>query len=973
MRHTHISLKLLLCPLFFAAATAPSAAASKNDSIYLNGRVKEALGKHDLTEATVYMMDDRGNPTDSCKCDKGKAFINGEIIDISSFGFRVPKRDSIFVMDVKCPKYTTQTITYELKDVGKREQRRDIPMVFLERAPRELGEVTVTATKIKFYNRGDTVVYNADAFELAEGSMLDALVAQLPGVELKEGGQILVNGEQVESLLLNGKEFFNDNNELMLENIGAYTVKNVEVYKGATTAEKRNGDTFGKKHLTMDVRLKREFNTGLTANLQAGYGTSDRYMGRLFGLWYNATTRLTLVGNINNLNDTRKPGQKDSWKPEMMPSGTRTYKMAAFDYNYESADENRAFDGNVSAEHTGNDNRTTTATTNFLSSGNTYDNSFSRNKTGKLRLSTRHDGYLKFGDWAPGYVMKGNWNDNDNDSESLSGSFSAEQQNMTMDALRAIYSEGSPETLKAILNRASTRSDGRTKNGEIQFFPRINYKIPKTEDYISNEFGVMYRSKKEDIWKDYTVNYGADPVPGDVRRQYIDNSPNTALTLRDNLTYRFRLRNFSLSLNYEYEFFNEEKDSYQYALDRLEDSGVFGTLPSGWINTLDPQNSYKSRLWRNKHSIQPSFFYHLNTKGNYLSISIHPEFTFRHDHLDYHRAGRDYPLRKDFFLASMGYWDASIYYMCGLEEENGMWHPQHMVDFNMEIKPETPALTDMLDITDDSNPLNIYVGNPDLKVSYRFHPRLSYNLNPKTAHPLKNYFSIEYTTTKDALTRGYSYDTKTGVRTNRMYNVDGNRSFTVYDNFSQQFGPINQFTVSSTTNVTFGRYADMIGVNGAEPTLSKVNTNTVSERVSLSWQIGKQSVSVNGEYLNRHSFSARPDFQSINANHFSYGIIGNFKLPYGIGINTDFNVYTRRGYGVKELDTSDAIWNARLTWTPPKAKEWTFMLDGFDMLHQLSNVNYAVTASGRTVSYSNALPRYAMISVQYRFHRQPKK
>lgn len=49
------------------------------------------------------------------------------------------------------------------------------------------------------------------------------------------------------------------------------------------------------------------------------------------------------------------------------------------------------------------------------------------------------------------------------------------------------------------------------------------------------------------------------------------------------------------------------------------------------------------------------------------------------------------------------------------------------------------------------------------------------------------------------------------------------------------------------------------------------------------------------------------------------------------------------------------------------------MFDGFDMLHQLSNVNYAVTASGRTVSYSNALPRYFMASIQYRFNRQPKK
>lgn len=181
MERTHITLKLLMALLILAAGMPCASAASSNDSIYLYGRVKEALGKHDLTDAVVYMMDNQGNPTDSCQCNKGKSYINGEIIDVSSFGFTVPKRDSVYVMDVKCPKYTTKTITYELKNVGKREQWRDIPVIFLERAPRELGEVTVTATKIKFYNRGDTVVYNADAFELAEGSMLDALVSQLPG------------------------------------------------------------------------------------------------------------------------------------------------------------------------------------------------------------------------------------------------------------------------------------------------------------------------------------------------------------------------------------------------------------------------------------------------------------------------------------------------------------------------------------------------------------------------------------------------------------------------------------------------------------------------------------------------------------------------------------------------------------------------------------------------------------------------
>ena len=62
----------------------------------------------------------------------------------------------------------------------------------------------------------------------------------------------------------------------------------------------------------------------------------------------------------------------------------------------------------------------------------------------------------------------------------------------------------------------------------------------------------------------------------------------------------------------------------------------------------------------------------------------------------------------------------------------------------------------------------------------------------------------------------------------------------------------------------------------------------------------------------------------------------------------------------------------RLTYTPPKS-HWVIMLDGFDMLNQLSNVNYSVNAQGRTITYSNVLPRYAMLHVQYRINIQPKK
>lgn len=210
------------------------------------------------------------------------------------------------------------------------------------------------------------------------------------------------------------------------------------------------------------------------------------------------------------------------------------------------------------------------------------------------------------------------------------------------------------------------------------------------------------------------------------------------------------------------------------------------------------------------------------------------------------------------------------------------------------------------------------------------------------------------------------------MRRNRTYNVDGNHTASLSDNLSLQFGPRQQFSLSNEVSYDYTNYADMIGVNLQDPVKSTVRSSNVSDRIKLGWQLGKQNISLIGYFANRHTTSSREDFSDIDARHMSYGLNGNFRLPYGFGVSTDFTLYTRRGYGVRELDTTDAIWNMRLTYTP-RGGRWVFMLDGFDMLHQLSNVNYAINASGRTVTYTNALPRYIMLSLQYRLNIQPKK
>ncbi len=155
--------------------------------------------------------------------------------------------------------------------------------VYMQRKAREvkLNEVVVKATKVKFTYRGDTLVYNADAFQLSEGSMLDALIRQLPGAELKANGQIIVNGRVVESLLLNGEDFFKKDRRIMLDNLPSYMVQNVKVYEKQSEAARTIGMKTGDEPLVMDVHLKRQYNTGLIAKerLDVEYSLGDLSVG----------------------------------------------------------------------------------------------------------------------------------------------------------------------------------------------------------------------------------------------------------------------------------------------------------------------------------------------------------------------------------------------------------------------------------------------------------------------------------------------------------------------------------------------------------------------------------------------------------------------------------------------------------------------------------------------------------------------
>ena len=195
---------------------------------YFLSQVRDGFTNAKIGGVNVYLMNEDSVVLDSCKSNSSGSF---------SIKVRREWKLKSCIIKITSPGYRTHYSSHSLRYVGKTQFHR-VPDLFMKKrntlTERTLDELTVKATKVKMYYKGDTLVYNADAFNLASGSMLDDLIRQMPGVELTRQGEVFVNGRKVENLLLNGKDFFKGNHHIMLENLPYYTVKNIKVYEQTT-------------------------------------------------------------------------------------------------------------------------------------------------------------------------------------------------------------------------------------------------------------------------------------------------------------------------------------------------------------------------------------------------------------------------------------------------------------------------------------------------------------------------------------------------------------------------------------------------------------------------------------------------------------------------------------------------------------------------------------------------------------------
>lgn len=194
-----------------------------------------------------------------------------------------------------------------------------------------LGTATVSVTASKVEQKDDTTMFNAKAYRVPEGSTLEALVKQLPGVEVGDDGSIKWNGKTVKEFLINGKDFFKGDTETAMKNLPTDLVSKIKAYDKQSDYTEQTGIDDGEETTVLDISTKKELNESWVTNLDVAYGNHDRYSGRLFATRFTDRSRVSVFGSMNNTNNQGF----GSYRGFGGSSGLTATKSAGLDFSWE--------------------------------------------------------------------------------------------------------------------------------------------------------------------------------------------------------------------------------------------------------------------------------------------------------------------------------------------------------------------------------------------------------------------------------------------------------------------------------------------------------------------------------------------------------------------------------------------------------------------------------------------------------------
>ena len=998
MQQLHNGLVLPLLLALLVLCQQPANAQSRSQQRSLTGRVVDGESNEPLARATLQLLKITKQDT---------TLVGGTLSDERGvFVFSVVANGD-YALKASYLGYKTLSKTVSLTS------RRTINLgtINLEADIVLLNEAVVTANIPKMVIKDDTVVYNADAFRVPEGSVIEALVEVLPGAKIDDDGKISINGKDVKKFKLDGRDFMTGNNEAVMKNLPSYVVDQVKAYDEKSDLSRLTGVDDGNDDFVLEFVTKRSARRGLQANPDVGYGTDHRYGVRVTAMKPFGDMRYTFMGNANNVNNRNFSGRGGRGRGN--GQGQRETKTGALDISYEN-NRDLKVSGRVTWTRNDADNWNRRGSENFVNTrGGAFSNTVSHSWTGNMNLQWTIDSMTTLS-----FRPDVSFSTNDSRSTSTNASFNANpfdyaNDEVGYDPVSATYRDYMND-LGLIVNDRQGKSLGYGRNNnassQLQLYRRfgnkgrniaisssINYADGRSRNANLSAVHLYQTSNRQGTDSTYQTNRYTQ-APNDnfsyslgatyTEPLYIFKSkPSQADTLsqgrgpfgRRNRRQSGRQGIF-LQLNYRYSYSRQKNDPSTYDFPDYTDeafadvlnqyrewAALFGYLDNPYeIYLSDSLSRYSERI-EHGHNIDVQLRLVREKMNMNAGVTIQPHRT----HYIQQYLGR--PVDTVRTVANMS------------PTLNMRYRFNQQTNLQVQLRGQTqqPNITQLLEIYDDTNPLNISMGNRGLKPSFNTNLQVNFQKQrapqfvedslgfqiPKAQRHWSFSTNGSWQVTTNAIGNIVTYNETTGGRFSRPENINGNWNVRAGASFNVGLDTLNRWDVSGGLNGSYAHHIGYVNLNRtATPDRNTTHTYNLSPDVSLSFRNRWLSCSLNGRLTYARTENRLQASRNLTTWNFSYG--GNTKVtfPWGTSLSTDFHVFSKRGYSDETLNTNELIWNAQLSHGFLRGKKLTVMLQWYDILHQQTNFTRTVNANGWTDREVNAITSYAMLHISYRLN-----
>lgn len=847
-----------------------------------------------------------------------------------------------------------------------------------------LKAATVTAMAKKVVLKEDTFVYNSAAYRTPEGSTIEELVKRLPGAEVSDDGSIKINGKEVKKILVDGKEFMTGDTKTALKNLPTSIIDKIKAYDEKSDLAKVTGIDDGEEETVLDFGIKRGMNKGLIANMDLSIGTKQRYSERGMAAYFNDRNRLMLFASANNTNDMGFPGGggPGGWGPNKQ--GLNASKMLGLNYNYENKDKLK-MDASLRWNHSDGDISSTVASENFVSQNSSFSNSraknFSRSNSwdGRFRLEWKPDTMTNIM-FRPSFTIKSS----DALARSLSAQFNADPYQITNDPLEdaaraelgledVSLSKSLLQQAGALVNLQSSSSISYSESENVKGMLQYNRRLSAMGRNVTVRTDASYgKTDANSLSLTNAYMYLVDVANGNETDHY--NTYRYNVTPTRNYSYSlqatyseplWKATFLQLSYKFTYKYSKTDRSTYNFSDFSDEEANQWASITPeyrGWGNYLGTLRSPLDEYFDSDQSRFSEYKNYIHEMQLMMRF-IRPKYNLSF-------GAMLQPQRSNFIYDYMGQ---------HIETTRNVTNFSPALDFryrfskvsNLRVNyrgtTSQPSMTDLLDITDDSNPLNIKKGNPGLKPSFTHNFRLFYN-NYIEKHQRALMTFVNFSMTRNSISDMVTYDDKTGGRTTQPENINGNWNARGAFMFNTAIDSAGVWNINTFTTLAYTNAVGYLSLDGKTSQKNTTKQTQVGERIAMGYRNNWLEVNLNGTLNYNHARNKLQASSNMNTWQFSYGPSITVTMPWGMSLSTDLSQSSRRGYSDKSMNTNELVWNAQLSQGFLKGKPLTVMIQFYDLLHQQSTLSRALTAMARTDTEYNSINSYAMLHVIYRLN-----